>query len=378
MDAQQRLAEAIEHGRAGRKSQAQVILAQLIKEDPRFADAWLWMAACFDDPQKQIYCLNKVLEINPQHPRARQALEKLGAAPLPLIRSTPTITPQESSQNPATPPPSSVEKDSEASLPAKDHASSSWISDTDYIDNTRDAPGGAVLSDEEEQSKPHITRYSWWQVWLMATVLSNDENYQAILRDPKGVPSRGYIWILITGLISFLLSALSVSRQLSELPQVIYGSSELPFDISTLLGSSLAGMLLLSPVFAGLSVLGVIISAALYQIAARLLGGKGIFPELVYVLCAIFAPLYLVSSLTSLLPYPASVALGLPISLYVIYLTLKGIKAVNRFGWGSSCITMLAPGLLFGLIGCLCALLVSSMMPDFSNISPDQFPYPLP
>ena len=54
------------------------LLTQVLKNDPRNEDAWLWMSQVVSSPDEQIKCLQNVLKINPKNETARH---KLGSLP---------------------------------------------------------------------------------------------------------------------------------------------------------------------------------------------------------------------------------------------------------------------------------------------------------
>jgi hypothetical protein len=53
------------------------LLAEMIKEEPNNPDAWYLLALCTNELSYKQYCLQKALEINPQHQAARAALNNL-------------------------------------------------------------------------------------------------------------------------------------------------------------------------------------------------------------------------------------------------------------------------------------------------------------
>jgi WD40 repeat protein len=81
------LRTGIQAAQSGNKAIARRILEQVTEQDPRNELAWIWMASIADSAAERRTYLQKVLEINPQNERARQALDKLEqaapAAPLP-------------------------------------------------------------------------------------------------------------------------------------------------------------------------------------------------------------------------------------------------------------------------------------------------------
>lgn len=364
MDAHQSLAEAIAHLKAGRKTQAQSILGRLVQQEPSLVDGWLWLSACFDERDKQMYCLKKVLALDPGHEQARRALAKLqgvsAAAPTPANAAPAAQTgynwPQSGVQ--ATRPPA-------ASAPQAAPAA-----------GQQPRPGAAPRSAPAAKTgaSPAGKHFAWYQVWLSVLILPNENILRMMLDDPEARPGRGYLWVFTAGTISFLLSLVVFSLRFDQVLQQMAASSQsvIPSqlgDVQTVIGYFLIGMMVASPLAGGMCVLGTIIVAAIYQFVAQFVDGKGSFGEMVYLMCAIAAPMYLVSALISALPQVFSGVLGFIVSLYSFYLTLAALKAVNRFGWGSSCITVIAVPVLVVLCSCLCGFLFSMMsVPSLENI----------
>jgi hypothetical protein len=71
------LQQAIALIKSGNKKGGGQILAEIVKKDPRNINAWLWLSSCVNSDPQRIFCLNKVLEIDPNHNVARSALSKL-------------------------------------------------------------------------------------------------------------------------------------------------------------------------------------------------------------------------------------------------------------------------------------------------------------
>jgi hypothetical protein len=53
------------------------LLAQYVTQDPNNDVAWLWLAACLDEPEQQRYCLKKASAINPNNPDTLSSLNEL-------------------------------------------------------------------------------------------------------------------------------------------------------------------------------------------------------------------------------------------------------------------------------------------------------------
>jgi hypothetical protein len=65
--------------KAGDTLQARNLLTQLVKTDPQNAQAWLMLSACWNEPEKKRYCLEKASSLQPDDPQIRQALSELAA-----------------------------------------------------------------------------------------------------------------------------------------------------------------------------------------------------------------------------------------------------------------------------------------------------------
>ncbi|HMR65794.1 MAG TPA: hypothetical protein PKE64_17440, partial [Anaerolineae bacterium] len=68
------LDEAIAAIKAGDKVTGRRILADILQADLENADAWLWLAAAVDTDAERRKYLQRVLEIEPEHPAARRGL----------------------------------------------------------------------------------------------------------------------------------------------------------------------------------------------------------------------------------------------------------------------------------------------------------------
>jgi CheY-like chemotaxis protein len=67
------LKQAIALARAGDKAQARPLLRQVVEADAANEAAWMWLAGVAESPQDALAALERVLELNPDHERARSA-----------------------------------------------------------------------------------------------------------------------------------------------------------------------------------------------------------------------------------------------------------------------------------------------------------------
>lgn len=72
--------QAVDLYKRGERSKAAKLLKQLLQSEPKNTSAWYGLALCLDEPERKRYCLGKVLEIDPQHEKARTILMRMDIA----------------------------------------------------------------------------------------------------------------------------------------------------------------------------------------------------------------------------------------------------------------------------------------------------------
>jgi hypothetical protein len=77
----QHLMQAIAAARAGKKPQAKVLLARVIKDEPENVNAWFLLSSLADTEEQKIQHLQKVIELQPDHPAASEQLAELAPTP---------------------------------------------------------------------------------------------------------------------------------------------------------------------------------------------------------------------------------------------------------------------------------------------------------
>lgn len=85
-----KLQQAVALIKSGDKKGGQNLLVDVVNSDPRNETAWLWLTSVVPE-DKRVFCLEKVLSINPNNMQARQYLEKLKASQ--QIQPNPTSQP---------------------------------------------------------------------------------------------------------------------------------------------------------------------------------------------------------------------------------------------------------------------------------------------
>jgi hypothetical protein len=102
------LQDAITLIKAGDRSKALTLLTEILKDDPRNEQAWLWLSTLATGDKRR-RCLEKALEINPNNEQARQELMKIQNIQAPQAQpSAPTAPGPAPSVAPPTVEPSPV------------------------------------------------------------------------------------------------------------------------------------------------------------------------------------------------------------------------------------------------------------------------------
>jgi tetratricopeptide (TPR) repeat protein len=75
------LREATEALRQGDRARARDLLTRLLKTDQKNPSYWLWLSAAVDTQKERVYCLQMVLQADPENTSAKRGLILLGALP---------------------------------------------------------------------------------------------------------------------------------------------------------------------------------------------------------------------------------------------------------------------------------------------------------
>ena len=73
----EKLQEAVSLFNKGDKSQASKLLMEIVQKNPLNTVAWYGLALCVDELEKKVYCLKRVLILDPSNKKAQQMLDKL-------------------------------------------------------------------------------------------------------------------------------------------------------------------------------------------------------------------------------------------------------------------------------------------------------------
>ena len=80
-----RLAQAVELVKAGKRAEAQKILAQIILTNKDNARAWMLLARITDDPKRAMQCWQQVARLRPDDLRVLREMARLNGEPLSQV-----------------------------------------------------------------------------------------------------------------------------------------------------------------------------------------------------------------------------------------------------------------------------------------------------
>jgi hypothetical protein len=221
---------------------------------------------------------------------------------------------------------------------------------------------------EAQPAQTHTWYQLWWDVWT----LPGTDTFRALMAETNGGAGRGFLWILVSGLISAIVNVLLrlalPNNALSNLPA---GSLAIYQSVGTI------GSFICIPIS---SVIGIAITAGIYLGLARLLGGRGDWGQAIFCYAAIQGPLVLIGlalsapvsmlgGATNSLSYMLaifSVLASLALSIYASVLYVFAIKAVEGIGTGKAILVMLLPTLLF--LAAFACLFVGVLAPYLAKL----------
>lgn len=182
-----KLQQAIVATRSGRKKDAQHLLIDALRTNPEDANAWYLLSQLVESENRQISYLQKTIEIDTGHPKAKQRLMQLGAIPVPAPifpedREPKAITPEEVTDplpepdepkvvpDPVSPQPTRVTKQKSRSESAK--VDTEWrrtagqpITEKSTKPTTASQPAKSP-TEQTVTSPPETRRISWLTVVL--------------------------------------------------------------------------------------------------------------------------------------------------------------------------------------------------------------------
>jgi len=219
----------------------------------------------------------------------------------------------------------------------------------------------------------------WFTVWREAITRPNEQTFARIAQSPNAKLSTALVWVFLGSLINAFLVSLVQGRLMSQMMQ----NSDLGIEGFPQAGGGIVAAICGAPIAALIQVVLFALGVGIFQLIAKMFGGRGTFEQLAYSLAAIVTPFYVVSALLTLLsviPYVGACfgILGFVAGIYVLVLEIMAVKGVNQFGWGPAVAAVLLPAFLFACcIAVAVGSLLSMMGPEIMD-SFEMFMTPMP
>jgi hypothetical protein len=172
--------------------------------------------------------------------------------------------------------------------------------------------------------------------------------------------------MVVAGVIAGVLAALAAT--FFSMPLATTGALGQAFA-----GMAVVGVLISTPIMA---VIGWLIGSIVYFIFAKLLGGKGSYATQSYLLALYSAPVMVLSAVFGLIPVVGSV-LGLLLSLYGLYLLTMALKSAHGFDtikaalcWVIPAVIMVVLVLVLGvaILGSILGGMVGGSLPSLTGV----------
>ena len=210
---------------------------------------------------------------------------------------------------------------------------------------------------DEVPSSNQFSSLNPMETWIKALTQPKEEAYLAIVNDPGASLGKAVIWLAISGFVGGLISGIfswifGGSMYMDQFSQY--------FDFDMPMGGG-GFMSVVSSPFSGLfgTLIGAFFMTGLVHLAARMLGGTGTFEKLFYGFAAYYAPLGLVTTSLSAIPFLG--CLAVPLAIYGLVLNVIANKAVHGYDTGKAVIATLAPLLIIFLF-CCCIIAIIGML----------------
>ena len=198
--------------------------------------------------------------------------------------------------------------------------------------------------------EPVATNRKWYELWLEVWKHPSDASFKSILNERDHEAMRGFIWIGVASLITGLIGQIATFQTTRTLLQYPSGSDILFYVCGVVV----------TPIIA---IIGMMISAGIFHLVAKIFHGNGKWGDLVFCFSAISAPASIIVAFASLINFAfvniqiltlivsiCIIIFYLILGIYSIVLYINAIKAVENIGTGQAVATYFIPTIVLLLI----------------------------
>jgi hypothetical protein len=202
-------------------------------------------------------------------------------------------------------------------------------------------------------------KLSWIDVWTLLITRPTVEAYSYLLEDRNAKPSRGILWVYLTGSLLFIVLFFTIvnNPEFAVLMQEQAGEAGLTASMEELRGSMLFVFICMTPFVALFAVLGVALQSWLTHFLAGILSDEKTKPNvtnkanmLFYGFAAIQSPVAILNAFLFLLPIGLSTILGVVLSVLSLFMLVVMTQAVYKMNRRTAALVVFIPWLLFFFI----------------------------
>lgn len=388
-DIEQLYREGVAAIRAGDKATGREKLKQVIQQNNRHEQAWLWLSAAVESDAERISCLKNVLKLNPDNEAAQRGLEKLGVSPphvpvpptptpppVPSFSAPPAAEPAPAPQPPIPDPP----LPGVAQRPAAPAGDAVRVERQEDLEAWRRGLASQTLPVDEQADALRATRpvqavtapvpdeprniLDLFDAWVAALIFRQQPLIEEMaVASPGRVAVNILFALIVAGLSTFLQTMLSTSLVSDQT------AGELQLLVETLAEAGVTTnvdqiMTVVSTASAFGAIIGVVIAALVFStivhvVARSLMGGTGTYIQTLHAMTIAQVVIQIMSLIPALLLLLAPSSIGnvvrLIAGLYGLAVTVMAISSAHEgFGIGKSLLTWIIS--FVGVAAFLCLL----------------------
>lgn len=196
----------------------------------------------------------------------------------------------------------------------------------------------------------------WYQIWIDAITKPSPKTFERIVADPNISAGKAYGWIFIVSVFSSIVS-FGVSG--------LFGDG-LGSDVSDLIEPTIFTLVCGVVVAPVIALLLWMLNVAITQAIAGALGGSGTYTKLLYAVASYWAPLVIITTGLSIVPFVS--LLNIPVAIYGFVLNVIAIKGVNQFSWGKAILSSFGLMILLVFVAICMIVFLALLGPAIGNV----------
>jgi MFS family permease len=198
------------------------------------------------------------------------------------------------------------------------------------------------------------------ETWRRVLTQPGEPVFEQERANPNGTLQTALIWMVIAGVVAaifgWLAGVIGAASSAAMLSQVL--PPEARAEVGPMLGAFTGGAGLVAIIVVPV---GFLIGTFILHLIAKVLGGQGDYGKFAYLVSTYQAPLTMVSSILSIIPFLGG-CIGLLIVIYTYVESYFAVKVNYGLTSGKAIITVLIPLILVILLfGCIAVLAIAGI-----------------